>query len=345
MRRVFFILLTMVFVLGFFFLDPLKNAKKRDAEKLYKISAFEENYLKVSDTHQIFYELSGSPKGIPVFVLQTDPGLPVFKKLKKFFNPHNFLVVTFDQRGSGMSRPLGEIEENTTQNIISDMEKLRVHLKLDKIILFGGFWGAGAALLYAENYPENVKGMVLWSCFTGTSDEIKHIYYGSAEQFFPEAHKKLLQGLDNSSKGSLPEILTNGLLKMNFKSRDQYTKKWIEYWLTITGSTPQFNPLSGLNKARKYAFALIENFYMANRYFLKGDPVLDNIAKIEDKPVFIINGRYDVMAPSDRAAVINRHLKNSKLVIVDNKGHWPDSDIMKKEIARGIKFVLSSAGK
>jgi len=342
MRRVFFTLLTMVFVLSFFFLDPLKNAKKKETNKLYKVSAFERNYLSVSDKHKIFYELSGNPRGIPVFVLQTDPGLPVPEKLKSFFNPHDFLIVTFHQRGSGMSRPLGGIKENTTQDIIGDIERLRIHLKLNRIMMFGGFWGAGTALLYAENYPDNVNGMILWSCFTGTSDEIRQIYYGSAKNFFPEAYKKFTQGLDDPSENSLPEILTKGLTKKNFQLKDMYTKRWIEYWSTITSSNQGFDPLRSLDNAELFAFALIENFYMSNNCFLKGDTIFDNLIKIKDIPVFIVNGRYDVMAPSDRAVEIHRVLENSGLVIVDNGGHWPDSDDMRNAIAKGIKFVRSS---
>ncbi|RKY82119.1 hypothetical protein DRQ07_02170 [candidate division KSB1 bacterium] len=343
MRRTFFILLTMVFVLSFFFLDPLKDAKKKQANKLYKVSAYKQKILKVSDIHNIYYELSGNPKGTAVIILQTDPGLPVPDILKKFFNPRKFKIVIFDQRGTGLSTPPGELAENTTSDIVSDLEKIRKHLGINKAVLFGGFWGSSIAMLYAEKYPENVSGLVLWSIFTGSENDINKIYAGPGEDFFPEEFSSIVDSFDNLHYKSISEFIFNKLVQKNFSVRDRYTAKWIDYWLKITGSDIDFNPLKNMGKADLYRFALLENYFFSNEVFLKDDQIVKNIDVLNNIPCAIINGRYNIIAPPAGAVQLHNKLKNSRLFIVDDSRHWPVTEAMKKAVSAGLEFVLSEA--
>jgi proline iminopeptidase len=125
----------------------------------------------VSDIHEIYFELCGNPKGKPVFVIHGGPGIGCSPYMRQFFNPEKFLIVLHDQRGAGKSRPNAEIRENTTQNLVEDIEQLRQKLGLEKIILFGGSWGSTLSLAYAEKYPENVSGMVLRGIWFGSKEE------------------------------------------------------------------------------------------------------------------------------------------------------------------------------
>ena len=130
---------------------------------------FDADYLKVSDLHTIGYALYGNPKGKPVFVLHGGPGVGGYPRLMQYFNPEKFLIVLHDQRGAGRSTPAGEIRENTTQDLVADIERLRKHIEIDgKILLFGGSWGSTLALAYAEAYPERISGMVIRGIWTGT---------------------------------------------------------------------------------------------------------------------------------------------------------------------------------
>ena len=158
------------------------------------IEPYDSGFLQVSAIHKIRYELCGSRTGKPVFVLHGGPGGSCSPYMRRFFDPDKFLIVLHDQRGAGKSTPFAEIEENTTQHLVADIERLRTHLDLDKIVLFGGSWGSTLALAYAEKYPGRVTDMVLRGIFTGTDEEIDQLMlFLDAEGKPPEAFSEALE--------------------------------------------------------------------------------------------------------------------------------------------------------
>jgi len=97
-----------------------------------EIEPYETGYLKVSELHELYYELCGNPKGKPVFMLHGGPGGSSSPYMRRFCNPEKFLIVLYDQRGSGESKPYAEIRENTTRHLVEDIEALRTHLGLTR---------------------------------------------------------------------------------------------------------------------------------------------------------------------------------------------------------------------
>ena len=150
-----------------------------------EIEPFDSGYLKVSDIHEIYYELCGNPDGIPVFVIHGGPGAGCSPYMRRFFNPEKYLIVLHDQRGSGKSKPNKELQDNNTNALIRDIEQLRLYLSLDKIILFGGSWGTTLSIAYAEEYPVNVKAMVLRGIYLATQEE-EDDYFQRLKEYFPE---------------------------------------------------------------------------------------------------------------------------------------------------------------
>ena len=185
----------------------LYSGDKDPVELWPQIEPFKTGFLKVSDIHEIYYELCGNPEGTPVFVLHGGPGGSSSPYYRRFFNPKKFLIVLHDQRGAGQSKPYAEIRENTTPHLVQDIEKLRTHLKLDKIILFGGSWGSTLGLAYGETHPQNVTGMVLRGIFTATQEEIDHFYHGGVRTFFPETYDRLIESIPEKDRKSIPEAL------------------------------------------------------------------------------------------------------------------------------------------
>jgi len=149
----------------------LNSDTEEDINLWPEIEPFQTGFMKVSDIHEIYYEMSGNPEGIPVFVIHGGPGGGSSPYMRRFFNPDKFLIILHDQRSCGRSKPTAELRENTTQNLVEDIESLRKDLNLDKIILFGGSWGSTLSLAYAETYPENVSGLVLRGIFLGTKED------------------------------------------------------------------------------------------------------------------------------------------------------------------------------
>src|SRR5262249_38708384 len=120
-----------------------------DRRGLYpEIEPHESGRLRVSDTHEIYWEVSGNPKGKPVLFVHGGPGGGTSPKQRCFFDPKAYRIVLFDQRGCGKSTPHANLEDNTTWHLVADMEALRERLGIERWQLFGGSWGSTLALAY-----------------------------------------------------------------------------------------------------------------------------------------------------------------------------------------------------
>jgi proline iminopeptidase len=287
-----------------------------------KLAPHRTGYLQVSPQHEIYYKLGGTPKGMAVMVLHGGPGAGCGPEYFRYFDPEKFHVVLHDQRGCGLSRPYGGLYENDTWHLVDDIEKLRRHLGLGKVLLFGGSWGSTLALAYAETYPGNVAGMILRGVFTASREEIDHFYHGGAGKFFPETYAALQKAIDRPQTHNYPEQFLAKLRSPDPLVREQAAWAWTRYesklaFLNI--SDDEINKwLQGYNP---FAFALLESHYMANRCFLEEGQLLKNAGRIAAVPTVIINGRYDVICPPHTAYRLHGKLAKSRLVIVDASGH------------------------
>jgi proline iminopeptidase len=302
------------------------------------IEPFQSGYLKVSDTHKIYYELSGNSEGKPVFFLHGGPGGSSSPYMRRFCDPDKFLMVLSDQRGAGKSKPYGEIKENTTQNLVEDIERLRKHLKLEKILLFGGSWGTTLGLAYAEAYPKNVSGMVLRGVFMATKEEIDHFYHGGVGRYFPEIYEALLSTLPEPSRRPLPDYLFRLIQEGSQADKAKYSRAWAKYEGKISGlEVPDEAIKNWIENSNPYAFSLFENFYMANGCFLEEGQLFKNAEKITHIPTIIINGRYDVICPPVTAYRLHKLLPKSKLIIAEGAGHWMGEKPIQNALIEAMK--------
>lgn len=305
-----------------------------------EIEPFRADYLKVSEIHDMYFELSGNPDGKPVFVLHGGPGGGSSPLYRRFFDPDKFLIVLYDQRGSGLSRPYGELRENTTQHLVEDIEKLRKHLKLDKILLFGGSWGTTLGLAYGETYPEHVNGMVLRGIFMATKGEIDHFYHGGVRKFFPETYEKLETSVPESERGALPRALFKRVQSNNPATRDKYCMIWTKYEYKVgTLHTPDdlLASLDQVDPEEFFAFSLFENYYMDNGCFLEEGQLLKNADKIRHIPIYLVNGRYDMICPPISAYRLHKKLPESRLIIAEGAGHWLGDRPVEKAVLEAVQ--------
>ncbi len=279
-------------------------------------------YLRVSPQHEIYYQLGGTPQGLPAMVLHGGPGAGCSPADFGYFDPKKFHVVLHDQRGCGLSRPYGELYENDTRHLVADIEKLRRHLGLGKVLLFGGSWGSTLALAYAETYPENVAAMILRGVFTASRAEIDHFYHGGAGKFFPETYAALQKAVDRPQTLNYPKQLLAKLKSPDARVREQAAWAWTRYESKLAFLNISDEDIDKwLNDYNPFAFALLENHYMANRCFLAEGQLLKNAGRIAAIPAVIVNGRYDVICPPYTAYRLHKKLPKSKLLIVDASGH------------------------
>jgi len=310
-----------------------------------EIEPYETGYLRVSDTHEIYYELCGNPEGKPVFVLHGGPGAATVPNYRRFFDPEKFHIVLHDQRGCGNSRPFLELEGNTTWDLVGDIEKLREHVGAGKIILFGGSWGSTLGLAYGVTYPQNVEGMILRGIFTATAAELDHYYCGGSEFFFPEVYRKMLSEMPAGSPCISPDYIYRGILEGTDEEKKRLSIAWVEYEGGIATLEP--HPVDGerwwdSERGRKVllGLGLIENYYMANRCFLEEGELLDKAPVLAGVPVILVNGRYDLICPPAFAMKVHERIRGSKLIIAERSGHSmgePEIEKALLEAARGFE--------
>jgi proline iminopeptidase len=340
--------LTLIGIISILFCSCSQNNNTAKDMNLWpEIEPFQSGYFKVSNIHEIYYELCGNPKGKPVFVIHGGPGAGCSPYMRRFFNPDKFLIVLHDQRGSGKSKPNAELRENTTQELVEDIDRLRRKLKVGKIVLFGGSWGSTLSLAYAETYPDNVDGMVLRGIFFASIEEEDHIWNG-IPKFFPEIADSLRNALPGYSsslianKFPIADRLLELIQSENQADRERYAKLLSRYEYKACGlniKDEYLNEYYGTesNLDQIYTNALIEIYYTTNRCFLEEGQLLRDIERIQDIPTIIVNGRYDIVCPPYTAYRLNKNLMKSKLLIVEEAGHLMSEKPIEKELLKAMR--------
>ena len=292
-----------------------------------EIEPNKEYMLTCGDIHNIYVEESGNPDGQPILFLHGGPGGGCGAKQRRFFDPKYYRIILFDQRGCGKSTPLGETKENTTKDLISDIETIRKHLNIKKWILFGGSWGSSLALAYGVRYPEYLIGLILRGVFLSREKELDW-FLKDVDQFFPEYYELLLNHKDNINKDNLVEEYTRLVFGNNFN----IAKKASVAWNKFEGSVLKLLPTSDLsdNKEINYEFELarakVQLHYINNLCFIDGEKILNKVEVLENIPIEIVQGRYDMVCPPKTAYDLKQRLPHSQLVIIADAGHSASED-------------------
>ena len=325
-----------VFITFSFCEDAVQN---QTSSRLYPpLQPYQTGYLKVSDLHEIFYQLGGNPDGKPVMYLHGGPGAGCSTHDFQYFNPQKYHIILHDQRGSGQSKPYAELKENTTPNLVEDIDKLRNYLGLGKVVLFGGSWGTTLALAYAETYPQNVSGIILRGVFTATKDEIDHFYHGATATYFPENFEMLRKHIDNPDQKNYPVQLLAKIQNPDSIISHDAARAWARYEGKLAFlDMPDQRLEMILHRWPFFAFSLIENYFMTNQCFLEEGQLLTNADKLIDIPMIIVNGRYDVICPPITAYKLHQKLPKSKLWIIEGAGHSASEPGIEAALVKAVK--------
>ena len=286
-----------------------------------QIEATRFGHLPVSDIHRIYWEEVGAPDGLPALFLHGGPGSGIAAAHRRFFDPGAYRVVLFDQRGAGKSTPLAELRENTTQDLIDDIEKLRRHLGIERWLVFGGSWGSTLALAYGQAHPDRCLGFVLRGIFLGRSCEIDWFLNGMGH-FFPEAHQTLLGFLPEAERDDPLRAYARRLNDPDPAVHNPAAAAWSGFesaCSTLYTEVPAKSPRS--TKEQMLSLARIEVHYFENGNFLAPNALLKGVSRINDKPAVIVQGRYDVICPIRSADALARAWPGARYVIVPDAGH------------------------
>ena len=279
-------------------------------------------FLDVGSGHQLYYEESGNPRGKPVVFLHGGPGGGVSAAMRRFFNPDIYRIVLFDQRGSGKSTPHACLENNTTWDLVRDIEILREALQIRRWQVFGGSWGSTLALAYAQTHPDRVTELVLRGIFTVQQKEIDWLYRKGTSEIFPEAWASFLAPIPIGERGDLLAAYHARLHSEDAEVQLEAARAWSIF----EGSVSQLVPTAELAEefgAEHMAVALaqIEVHYFVNRCFLEEGQLLRDIDKIRHIPGVIVHGRYDALCPASSAFELAGVWPEADLQITPDAGH------------------------
>lgn len=279
--------------------------------------------LRVSDLHEIYYEVSGAPDGKPVVVCHGGPGGGTTPSMRRYFNPARYRIILFDQRGCGKSRPHAELTDNTTWALIDDMEALRAHLGVETWQVFGGSWGSTLALAYAQSHPDKVSELVLRGIFTLRRAELEWFYQEGASWIFPDAWEDYLAPIPEAERGDMISAYYKRLTGDDEKEQIRAARAW-SLWeggtVSLMPSPERMQVFASDQFA--LAFARIEcHYFQHGGFFERDDQILANMDRIRHIPGVIVQGRYDVVTPMKTAWELHKGWPEADFNLILDAGH------------------------
>ncbi|AUT04311.1 prolyl aminopeptidase [Nostoc sp. CENA543] len=287
------------------------------------IEPYQSGKLQVSELHTIHFEESGNPQGKPIVLLHGGPGGGCPPYYRQYFHPEKWRLIMFDQRGCGKSQPHAELRENTTWDLVNDIEKLREHLNIEKWVVFGGSWGSTLSLAYSQTHPERCSGLILRGIFLLRQKELKWFYQEGASYIFPDAWEEYLKPIPVDERDDLLTAYYQRLTSPDLEIRQAAAKAW-SIWEASTSrlfTDTQLMQTFGEDKFAE-AFARIECHYFINKGFLNFDnQLLLNVDRIRHIPGVIVQGRYDVVCPMVSAWELHKAWPEAEFIVVPDAGH------------------------
>ena len=287
------------------------------------LEPYDTGMLAVDARHALYYEQCGNPQGKPVVLLHGGPGAGCSAKMRRFHDPAKYRIVLFDQRGSGRSTPHADLVDNTTWDLVADIERLRAMLGIERWQVFGGSWGSTLALAYAQTHPERVTELVLRGIFMLRRWELEWFYQEGASRLFPDAWEPYLQAIPEAERGDLIAAYHRRLTSPDEATRLAAARAW-SVWEGAT-SFLRVDPafvIGHEDAAFALAFARIENHYFVNNgFFETQDQLLRDAPRIADIPGVIVHGRYDVVCPIQNAWELHKAWPKAELMVSPTAGH------------------------
>ena len=271
--------------------------------------------------HAMHWETCGNPLGVPLVFLHGGPGGGCMPHHRRYYDPSFWNIVLYDQRGAGRSTPVAELAGNTTQNLVADLERLRVELGVERWLVFGGSWGSTLALAYAQAHRERVLGLVLRGIFLATAAEIDWFMHGM-RYIFPEAWRAFAEALPAAERDDLLANYYRRLTDPDPAVHLVAAHAWDRYESACATLLPTADPLAKFDAGTSaLAIARIEAHYFVNRGFIAPEQLLDGVARIRHLPCTLVQGRYDVICPPVTADALARAWPEAEYIVVPDAGH------------------------
>lgn len=286
------------------------------------IKTYAEHHLNVDGIHKIYIEECGNPDGLPVVVMHSGPGAGCGPYHRRFFDPERYRIICFDQRGAGRSTPRGELRDNTTASLISDIEAIREYLNIKQWVVFGGAWGSALALLYAQAHTARVSALVVHRIFLARKSDIDWFYQEGANLVFPDYWEEFVCGFSANERRQLVKAYHQRLNGDDDLQRMSAAKSWSLWQARCAALQPHSDIIDHFSDPHfAINLASIESHFFSNHCFIEENQIMQNMDKIKNLPGYIIHGRYDMVCPLQCAWDLHKAWPKSELYIVRDAAH------------------------
>jgi proline iminopeptidase len=291
------------------------------------IEPYETGMLEVGDGQSLYWETCGNPDGKPALVLHGGPGSGCTPGMRRYLHPDAYRIVLFDQRGCGRSTPHAsdldvDLTTNTTHDLVADIELLRIHLGVDRWLVFGGSWGSTLGLAYAETHPERVTEMVLAMVVTTTRREVDWVTR-DVGRLFPEQWRRFRDGVPAADRdGSLVDAYSRLLHDPDPGVREQAARDWCDWEQAHVAVRPGRKADPRYDDPRfRACFARLVTHYWRHAAWLDDGVLLRDVHRLTGVPAVLVHGRLDVSSPLDVPWQLAQAWPDAELVVVDEAGH------------------------
>lgn len=286
------------------------------------IKPYVTHHINVDDIHTLYIEETGNPLGLPVVFLHGGPGTGCAPYHRQFFDPEVYRIVLFDQRGCGKSTPHASLENNTSWDLVNDIELIREHLQIEQWVVFGGSWGSTLGLLYAQTHPQRVSGLILRGIFLARESDVRWFYQQGTSRLFPDYWEKFIEPIAEGERDDMVAAYYRQLT-----GEDEMQKmRAARAWSTWEGMTATLQTDDSLIKSFSASFtalsiARIECHYFMHQCWLRPNQIIEDIEKIRHIPAYLVHGRYDVICPVEQAWELSSAWPEAQLSIIADAGH------------------------
>ena len=310
------------------------------------IKPYREQRFDTGSHHVLHVEESGNKDGIPVLFLHGGPGSACEPFHRRFFDPEKYRIILFDQRGCGRSTPHANVENNTTQDLIDDMERIREELEVESWVLFGGSWGTTLGLLYAQQFPKNVSAMILRGVFLARQQDLDWIYKDGANRIFPDAWHEFTKNIAPEEQEDLLQAYKKLLSGNNELARMAAAKSWSAWEGHCATLRPNITVMDHFAEPHTaLSMARMEVHYFSNKAFIEENQILDNMGGVADIPGIIVHGRYDMICPLENATSLHHLWPASELQIIRDAGHASSEAGIVDALVRATDSIAKIVGK
>ncbi len=285
-----------------------------------EIQPFNSFFLETGSQHRVYVEQSGNPEGIPVIFLHGGPCSGTKPHHRQFFNPQRYHIILFDQRGCGLSLPFGELENNTTQDLCADIERIRTHLDIKQWLVFGGSWGGALALYYAQQHTDKVLGLIIRAVFLARQRDLEWFAKDGVGRIYPEQWQRLIASIPNASHHNLVEDCYEALWRKDEVTQRRVAKEWLA-WGAQVALGNDYQPTDEAISEKTLKQARMELHYAKHRYFIDENQFLANCHLLASIPTVIIHGRRDLVCPIEAGLSLHHALPHADYIILPNAGH------------------------